>query len=270
MPVKIDFTTEDYLRKAALPVHGNTYAVIPHGTIIDNTKAALAKAGFAIEQELYKSTFQGSVAQGVYHLNGGSDPEMKMMFAWSNSYNKTMRFKCSAGSYVFVCMNGMLSGNLGNASRKHTGSALQDAIGFIEYQASQVTKQYNLLVEDKQMLKNKLITRKKSSEIIGRLFADEEILTLTQLGVVQREMKKSSFDYNADPDSAWYLYNHVTNALKDSHPSQYLDDHAKVHNFFVNEFGQLVNPSIQPLADLRQEEQLELSLEEATSTVLFL
>lgn len=42
-----------------------------------------------------------------------------------------------------------------------------------------------------------------------------------------------------NPNSAWDLYNHITLALKDSHPLRYLSDHQKVHNFFVDEFGNL-------------------------------
>ena len=52
---------------------------------------------------------------------------------------------------------------------------------------------------------------------------------------------RSTHTYSANPNSAWDLYNHVTLALKDSHPLNYLSDHQKVHTFFVNEFGQLQN-----------------------------
>jgi hypothetical protein len=46
------------------------------------------------------------------------------------------------------------------------------------------------------------------------------------------------------------MYNHITLALKDSHPMSYLSDHQRVHSFFVNEFGNLVtktNTIIEPV-----------------------
>jgi hypothetical protein len=57
--------------------------------------------------------------------------------------------------------------------------------------------------------------------------------------MIHRQIEIPAYTYSNNPDSAWDLYNHITLALKDSHPMTYLSDHQKVHNFFVNEFGQL-------------------------------
>ena len=63
------------------------------------------------------------VAQGVYHLASTEDEEMGMMFAWTNSYDKSTRFQCAVGAFVNVCSNGMLCGDMANYARKHTGKA---------------------------------------------------------------------------------------------------------------------------------------------------
>lgn len=244
MPVKTIFETEHYLRNCQLPNHGKSYTVIPHGTVIDEARAQLAAAGFNIKQELYKTTLTGDVAQGIYHLESGSDPEMGLMFVWSNSYNKTMAFKCAIGAHVFVCSNGVVSGDLGNYRRRHSGSALTDVTMSIQEQISNASKYYDNLIQDKQMLKDVSLTQRQKGTILGRLFAEDEILTLTQVGMVKRELDKPSYSYSNNPDSAWDMYNHITLALKDSHPMKYLSNHQRVHNFFVNEFGTLVsNPS---------------------------
>jgi hypothetical protein len=241
MPVKTQFVTEQHIRNAALPQHGKRYTVIPHGYIIDETRQELANAGFVINQELYKTSLDGQVAQGVYHLNYGTDQDMGLMFAWSNSYNKMMRFKCAVGAQVFICMNGVVSGDLANYKRKHTGSALVDVTNSIQFQINHAKEYYNNLVADKEMLKQVHLTKSQQGSMIGRLFIEQEILTLTQIGMVQREIEKPTHQYSINPNSAWDLYNHVTLALKDSHPLNYLSDHQKVHNFFVNELGQLQN-----------------------------
>jgi hypothetical protein len=239
MPVKTSFVTEQHLRNAVLPNHGKRYTVIPHGYIIDQTRAELQKAGFTIDRELYKTSLDGQIAQGVYHLNYGNDPDMGLMFAWSNSYNKMMRFKCAVGAQVFICMNGVVSGDLGNYKRKHTGSALNDVTTSIAHQISQAKEYYDNLVADKEMLKQVTLSTSEAGSVVGKLFFDQEILTLTQVGLVKREIDTPTHQYNAPADSAWTLYNHITLALKDSHPLTYLSDHQKLHNFFVNEFGQL-------------------------------
>jgi hypothetical protein len=90
------------------------------------------------------------------------------------------------------------------------------------------------------LLKDIILTPRHKGKILGELFAYDEILTLTQVGIVKREMDKPSHNYNADVNSAWTMYNHITFALKESHPGHYIGDHQKVHQYFVNAFGQLV------------------------------
>ena len=242
MPSKVPFCTEVKLKSVPLPNHGGRYAVVPHGFIIDEVKKELANAGFGIVRENYKSTESGEIAQATYQLDYGNDPDMGLMFAWSNSYNKTMRFKCAAGAHVFVCMNGVVRGSMSNYSRKHTGTALQDVENKIQSHVQNAKKHYDILVQDKQMLKSVMLTARDKGRILGELFAKDELLTLTQVGVVKKQMDKPSHTYNCNPDSAWAMYNHITYALKESHPYSYLSDHQRVHNFFVNEYGQLITP----------------------------
>ncbi len=262
MPVKTQLVTEQHIRSTATPNHGKRYTVIPHGFVIDETRKQLAAAGFVINQELYKASLDGQIAQGTYHLNYGTDPDMGLMFAWSNSYNKQMRFKCAIGAHVFICMNGVVSGDLGNYKRKHTGSAAYDVINTITAQVADAKTYYANLVADKEMLKQISLDKAQKGNVVGRLFIEQEVLTLTQVGIVQREIEKPTHAYSADPNSAWDLYNHVTLALKDSHPLSFLSDHQKVHNFFVNEFGQLKN-LYQPVNEEAPEDLEEESVEPA-------
>lgn len=269
MPTKTSFVTEQHLRNTTLPNHGKRYSVIPHGFIIDETRAQLAAAGFTIGKELYKSSLDGQMAQGIYHLNYGQDSEMGLMFAWSNSYNKMMRFKCAIGAYVFICSNGVVSGDMGNYNRKHTGSsAKQDVIQSITNQIGNAKLFYDNLVADKEMLKQVNLTSKEKGEIVGRLFIEQDVLTLTQVGMIQKEINKPTHAYSNNPNSAWDLYNYVTLALKDSHPLSFLTDHQKVHNYFVNEFGQLQGiynvDEQEPTSPQLSAMEEELVVEEAT------
>jgi len=249
MPSKVPFYSEQDLRKASLPNHGGRYAVVAHGDVIDNAKNQILNAGFSIKREEYKMSNDGNIAQGVYHLDYANDPDMGMMFAWSNSYNKTMRFKCAVGAYVFICSNGVVSGDMGSYSRKHSGTALQDVINEINHQISHAKEHYDVLLADKALLKNVILSPRDKGRILGELFANDEILTLTQVGIVKREIDKPTHSYNCHGDSAWTMYNHITFALKESHPSSFMKDHQKVHSYFVDAYGKLVTaqtPDIEP------------------------
>lgn len=242
MPVKTAFVTEEDIKKIPLPTHGKSYTIISHEHVINEAKLHLKNEALEITKEVYKSTIDGQVVQGIYHLNTASDPEIGMMFAWSNSYNKLMRFKCAIGARVFVCSNGMISGDIANYNRKHIGgTAVADVTLSIKSQIDNASKYYAQLVDDKEYLKTVTLSSKDQASVLGRLFAEKNLLTLTQVGQVKREMDKPSYSYNCDPNSAWSLYNHVTLSLHDSHPLTYLSDHQKVHDFFIDEFGKLVS-----------------------------
>ncbi len=260
MPPKVPLYKEIDLRNAPLPNHGGRYAVVSHGDIIDNAKGQIVKAGFTIKKEEYKMTTDGQIAQGVYHLDYASDPDMGMMFAWSNSYNKTMRFKCAIGAHVFICGNGVVRGDMGSYSRKHSGTAFQDVMDQINNQIAHAKDHYNVLLADKSLLKNIILTPRDKGRILGELFANDEILTLTQVGIVKREIDKPTHTYNAHTDSAWSMYNHITLALKESHPSSFMKDHQKVHGYFVDAYGQLITPTMQDDED--EEEVYEVQIPE--------
>ncbi len=270
MPVKTEFTTEQRIRQASLPNHGKTYTVIPHGYIIDETRRELQAAGFEVSKEIYKTNLNGEVAQGIYHLNYGNDQDMGLMFAWSNSYNKMMKFKCAVGAQVFICMNGVVSGDLSNYARKHTGNALQEATDTIRHQIANAKGYYDQLVKDKDMLKDITLTKSQQAAIVGQLLIEQDILTLSQVGIVKRELETPTHTYNAPADSAWTLYNHITLALKDSHPMSYLSDHQKLHGFFVDQYGNIkkyVQPELD-FTDVTQEK--EVTNFEAANGVIFL
>jgi hypothetical protein len=82
--------------------------------------------------------------------------------------------------------------------------------------------------------------------------------------MIDRELKKPTHKYSANPNSAWDLYNHITLALKDSHPLTYLSDHQKVHSFFVDQFGNLKNvyaPVEDMINNIPEEDEEEMILE---------
>ena len=132
-------TTQEYLINAALPEATDTYTVIPHGTIIDTTRTALKAKGLEIERELYRCNEGAQIASGIYHIKYGNDPDMGMLFAWTNSYDKSTKFKCTMGGYVHESLSTVVGGNMGSWGRKHTGNADNLALNQIDDQISHNT-----------------------------------------------------------------------------------------------------------------------------------
>ena len=76
------------------------------------------------------------------------------------------------------------------------------------------------------------ITKRVKAELIGRMIIEEQFISSTQLNIIQKEMQSPTHDYNA-PDSLWELYNYTTFAMKEIHPSLWMENHIQAHSFFT-------------------------------------
>tara|TARA_Y100000385_G_C13027698_1_gene609221 strand:- start:400 stop:1359 length:960 start_codon:yes stop_codon:yes gene_type:complete len=226
---------KSYVLNAPLPNHGQSYTVISHKFVIDNTKQMLANSGFIITDEKYRANGSGEIAQGIYHikpLSGHTDNEIGMMFAWTNSYDKSIRFQCAIGAHVFACSNGMVCGEL-NYARKHTGTADQEIRSQISSQIKNAQKAFDRIRDDRDNLRSTDLTAKQQAELLGRMYFNEDLISPRQMSVVKDEMEKPSFDYQCDQENAWAFYNHVTHSYKSVHPRSWLSDTKIFHDFMV-------------------------------------
>ena len=236
MPKKIQNITRGTLEAVPLPVHAATYTVISHKSIMDYALAEITAKGFTIFSEEYRATHDGQIAQGIYQLTYNSDPEMSLMFAWTNSYNKQIRFKCAVGGYVRSNQTVMLSGEIGTYARKHTGTADADTIAMMQSQLTNATMYYDNLVADKEEMKLISLDTHAQAQLLGVLFAQYEIINTEQASIIRQQMSRPSFFYNGGKDTLWSFYNHVTLALQQSHPRTWMEDQRILHWVITNEF----------------------------------
>ena len=233
--------TEMDLCNAPLPTHKDTYTVIPHSLIINQTNALLQKFKLRVKSKVYKCNANAKVAQGIYYLEPQNvglqkiDSELGLMFAWTNSYDKSVRFQCGIGAYVFVCNNGMIHGDMATYSRKHTGTADIEAKMQLQAQIQNASKHFNQLLRDRDLFRSYKLSSKEQAELLGRLYAEEEILDISQVVIAKKEMDKPSYNYNCDLENAWTFYNNITHALKTSHPRNWMSDQQEFHKFMTSE-----------------------------------
>jgi hypothetical protein len=243
MPKKIQGCSMAHLVSVPLPNHGTTYTVISHQFVIDYSKTALQNAGFIITDEEYRCTADGLIAQGIYKLNYNSDPELSMMFAWTNSYNKQVRFKCGVGAYVNKTGTVMVCGDIGSWARKHTGTADTETQDTIDDQVINAHMYYNQLVSDKAHMEGINMNKRKQAQMLGILFAEYQILTTEQASMVRQQMDRPIHVFS-NADSLWAFYNYVTVSLQHSHPKTWMEDQRILHHFIseVNKFALVSAP----------------------------
>lgn len=268
-------TTRNYLENAPLPNHGKSYTVISHKQVIDNTIQLLTDSGFIIQKEIYRANMNANVAQGIYHILpiNTVDPtimeekELGMMFAWTNSYDKSTRFQCAIGAYVMVCHNGMVAGDMMNFRRKHTGSADHDIRMQISNQIKNGEKYYKRILTDRDAMRNTALSLQEQAEIAGRLYINEDILDAAQMSCVKAELEKPTYDYECDQENAWTFYNHVTHALKKAHPRDWLSDSQNFHDFMTARVLSKMNITMNDTLDLSafnttQDPALDITMQE--------
>ena len=230
--------TREYLESVALPNHGGRYTPISHKSIIDKVHEELAIRGFNIETELYRASIGGNVANGMYILDQGTDPDMKMMFVWGNSYDKSMRFKCGVGAYIPRTGNYIFAGNLSSYARKHTGKADEEAIQMIQTQLNMANAHYADLLASRDILINQTASLRTYAELVGCMFIARQCLSKEQASSVGDSLmnKVVLFD-NMEHDNAWNFYNCVATALRMSHPKNWFEDQAECHKLINKHFA---------------------------------
>lgn len=228
MPKSTQFTHEDRLKSIPLPTHKGRYTVVSHEFIIDTTKAKLQKSGYEVKQTFYKSNISGEVAQGVYHLTYGDDPDMSLMFAWVNSYDKSLRFRCAIGALVEVSNNIIIAGDMANYGRKHMGDANDHVKTHIEGQIDTAVSHFKALVHDKNNMKNVTVTDQKMHEYYGHL-ALKGFLSVNQLTVMKNQMIDADFTYSSNSNDVWTLYNHALHSIRSAHPRTWMEQQKDLH-----------------------------------------
>ena len=273
--------TRSYLESIAPPNHGGRYTPISHKSIIDKVYEELVKRGFNVETEQYRANHGGNVANGIHILDQGYDPDMKMAFAWANSYDKSMRFKCSIGVYIPETENYIFAGDISSYARKHTGKADEEVIDMIQVQLNMANAHYTELVNARDMLLKSDARLRTYAELTGRLFIEKQCISTEQASEVRRHLidMDSSYQYNA-----WDYYNNVATALRMSHPRNWLEDQAECHEIITKYFSLATLTSMDikedvqaPVQDIVQEPDNQLTIfdvmpdtliEEPTSVVV--
>jgi len=263
MPKKIQDCTKAHLISIDLPIHGDSYTVISHESVIDYVFTELATAGFVVTTEDYRATADGQIAQGIYKLNYNNDPELNMMFAWTNSYNKQVRFKCGVGAYINNTGTVMVCGDMGSWARKHTGTADTETIATIKEQIAGAQMYYDQLVSDKEQMKTIVLNKRRQAQMLGILFAEYQIITTEQASMIRNQMDRPSHIYD-DSNSLWAFYNYVTIALQHSHPKTWMEDQRVLHYFMssINNFA-VAAPVVVPVvieAEVDQVDPNQISL----------
>jgi hypothetical protein len=214
-----------------LPVKTETYTVISHGFIIDEVRNALRRAGFEVLQEQYRANNNLEVARGSYIIRRAEDPSFMMSFSWVNSYDKSTKFQCAVGGYIWDNNSFVIDKEDNAFIRKHTGDADTLVKETIKEKIENAEKHYRSVLDAKHRMEGIKLTRSQVAKILGELYFSYDMLSIEQLSGIKKEYTKPSYVYSSDVDSLWTMYCHILTIIKGSHPKLWLQQQSFIHNY---------------------------------------
>ena len=248
MKVLVRATRENVYNAPTIPWNNGTYTPISNKFVMDMVEDKIRNLGLSVRNEEYKaSVTQEGLIKGVigsYNLissDGSFGP--KVMFR--NSYDKSMSFAFVSGLVVFICENGCVKGDY-EYKRIHRGVLTNGGSTTQEDIVDNVTDGFKMLEPafgdiSKQLreLQHFEISPTETYDIIGKLFFEQQVITITQLSTIKKEFEYSqNFRHLGDTAfTAYDLYNHITESLKSSAPRDYISNHADTHKLFEEIFS---------------------------------
>ena len=243
----IQATREEVYNAPTIPWNNGTYTPISNMFIMDMIYNKLQEHGLTVKNEEYKTarTKEGLVKGviGSYDISTpDSDFGQRVMFR--NSYDKSMSFAFVCGMVTWICTNGCIKGDY-QYRRIHRGVIMEDTSTTQEAIVENINGGFTMLQVSFEKTSAQLrelqhfeISPTESYDILGKLFFEQQVLSITQLSTIKKEFEQSkNFHHLGDKDfTAYDLYNHITESLKASHPLSYISDHVKTHALFEETF----------------------------------
>lgn len=243
--MKRNLTGEDaYLKMIGIevPAKTETYTPIAHTAIIDHMRKEVMNAKFIIIQDDYKCTADtpknegGQVGVGMMQIRFREDDDLVLMATFVNSYNKQVAFRFALGAQMKVTGNSIiLQREIQGFERiLHRGTGDILSVGTITSLIEGAEDYWNKLVAHKNLLKGMELSWTQVHDIIGELYLQQDLLAGYQLNLLKSELSrlKSTGECAGGQVNGWHLYNAVAEGIKDTHPADWMDTHARVHGVF--------------------------------------
>jgi hypothetical protein len=222
-----------------LPQKTETYQPVSHFELANKllTVSQDIMSGFTLTKEKYGIARDGNQLFGMLQFRN-SEPDMGLAIGFRNSYDKSMSVGFACGASVFVCDNLALTGDI-VVMRKHTKSVWEELEELAVSSCYRAMKNFKQVVLDSFKLKNHGLDIDAGFSHLGRLYG-HDLIGPRQMTVAKDEWLKPSHEAFA-PRTGWSLYNAVTESLKSCPPTDIMEKHVNLHNYFKA----LVAPAIE-------------------------
>ena len=236
--IKIEHIDRTELFAIPLPEATKSYTPVPNRFVLDTIDHMSQQIGLSLKAERYDSAKQGKMVVGNLNYEG-TDPDLGIKIAFKNSYDKSRSFGIAAGASVWVCLNGMIHGEI-VMNRVHTGEARIIVNQQTHMAFNAVIEEYKRMLSVRSLLQETPMSREQAQSVVAELFFKEETISSVMLNIIKKTWDNQHGHFapiDSQEFTAWDCYNHITESLKHSHPSDYISNHISVHRIMSNFSG---------------------------------
>lgn len=201
-----------------IPAKTKSYTPVPHSDLITLVDERLDHAGFERSYLDVDQNQDGTIIIANMGIKRNENEFFSQQLSIVNSYNKVKPVGFAAGARVFVCSNGMVISET-YIVRKHTTNVWDQLTERADQAIAQLTTNWEKTLVDVNKMREKELTFTQSSELLGRIFVEKEILKPRQANEVARQLRNPRFSEFKEM-TLWSLYNACTFSLKEAQPKE--------------------------------------------------
>lgn len=157
-----------------------------------------------------------------------------LMYAWRNSYNKSLSVAALGGASCFICDNGQMAGDVMEL-RKHTTNIWSELETIVIRCVEGGGANFQKAMNQAQQMNSIELDERRMAELAGYA-RYQGILAPQQESIVLEEIRNPSHEAHGVA-SAWGLQCAFTQAMKHGPAGESIGRHRKTQEFFEAEFA---------------------------------
>jgi hypothetical protein len=207
-------STERHLRSLPRPQATDTWHPLAHNEFISMVEDQMAERGMIPTSKRFTSTAADERIFGTYVIdNYQSDRgDSSLMLGLRHSTNKTLPAALAIGHHVFVCSNGMFTGEF-IIGRRHTKNIMDDLPGMIATQLDRFPTAASLMFEYNEHLRRQSVTADEFTLLARRMFEVGALPKSKVMDVID-EYRSDEHEAKHGVGTAWSALNAATEILK--------------------------------------------------------
>ena len=200
-------------RMEATPDGTDSHTPIPHFSLVDETHAALERAGLEVEQEEHALARGGLRYFGGFALKGNDikADDRRLVLGLRNAHDKSFAASVCIGNQMMVCENLCFSSDV-KLARRHTKNIVADLPRVLSSAISRVVSHWSDMGKRIDAYKSIEVPKAKAADMVIDL-VDAKAFPARDVYKAVKEFETPRHD-EFKGGSLWTLYNGITEHLK--------------------------------------------------------